>query len=497
MIIVFGLSAALEILLHIVKPFWRVRKVLTGLIVLGIAFSSAGLWMWHISVASTLFLLISLYRVFNLMRMAHGLMHEDYLRRSTWRTSWRLVAVQLVVAGLMVLGHYLQINRQTVWLGLAMLQCIMAVAILASTIRRLRRTAWPVSDLHLSDKELPSISVAIPARNETEDLQRCLESIVASDYPKLEVLVLDDCSQTKRTPEIIRSFAHDGVRFIQGDVPSDTWLPKNQAYDRLTHEASGEYIVFCGADVRFKPDSLRLLVTQLLHKKKQMVSIMPQRSRQARARASLVQAMRYWWELAPPRRMFNRPAVLSSCWIISRQALQKAGGFAAVTRAIVPEAHFAKELIKTDEYSFMRSSELLGIESAKAAAEQRATAIRMRYPQLHRQPEQVWLLTVAELAFLLFPFVIGVAGFWVHFGIVTQGLALGASLLLAVAHILIARTTRVNSWWFAWVAFPFMVALDIALVHYSMWRYEFSTVDWKGRNICIPVMHVVPHLPKV
>jgi hypothetical protein len=42
-----------------------------------------------------------------------------------------------------------------------------------------------------------------------------------------------------------------------------------------------------------------------------------------------------------------------------------------------------------------------------------------------------------------------------------------------------------------------MVAYDMAILHYSMWQYEFSEVDWKGRNICVPAMHVIPHLPKL
>ena len=51
---------------------------------------------------------------------------------------------------------------------------------------------------------------------------------IASDYPKLEIIVLDDCSQD-RTAEIIRNFAHDGVRFIQSEDNKDNWLDKNKA----------------------------------------------------------------------------------------------------------------------------------------------------------------------------------------------------------------------------------------------------------------------------
>jgi multisubunit Na+/H+ antiporter MnhB subunit len=38
--------------------------------------------------------------------------------------------------------------------------------------------------------------------------------------------------------------------------------------------------------------------------------------------------------------------------------------------------------------------------------------------------------------------------------------------------------------------FPFAVIVDLFLLHLSMFRYEFGSVEWKGRNICIPVMHV-------
>jgi hypothetical protein len=44
---------------------------------------------------------------------------------------------------------------------------------------------------------------------------------------------------------------------------------------------------------------------------------------------------------------------------------------------------------------------------------------------------------------------------------------------------------------------PFAVLYDIGLLNYSMLRYEFGEVLWKGRNVCIPVMRVIPHLPPV
>src|SRR5688500_11530400 len=63
--------------------------------------------------------------------------------------------------------------------------------------------------------EMPSVTVCIPARNEMHALAECLERVLASDYEKLEILVFDD-SSLDDTPTLIKSFAHEGVRFVPG-----------------------------------------------------------------------------------------------------------------------------------------------------------------------------------------------------------------------------------------------------------------------------------------
>ena len=168
-----------------------------------------------------------------------------------------------------------------------------------------------------------------------------------------------------------------------------------------------------------------------------------------------------------------------------------------MSRSIVPEAFFARELIKTDAYTFMRSDVTLGVQSVKAAQDQRNTAIRTRYPQLHRKPEQVWFATLAEAFFLLMPFAVSVGGFWLEISWITHFLSVVAAALLTVTYSLIAVATRVNSPFFAVWAFPLVVVIDLILLQRSMWLYEFNEVLWKGRNVCIPVMHTYSHLPKI
>jgi len=97
-----------------------------------------------------------------------------------------------------------------------------------------------------------TVSVVVPARNEEGFLSRCLESILAQDYPaeRIEVIVVENGS-TDRTPEIaaahaardarvrvVRSEAmnqaaamNDGIVGAQGDVvarvDAHSWIPRD------------------------------------------------------------------------------------------------------------------------------------------------------------------------------------------------------------------------------------------------------------------------------
>jgi hypothetical protein len=304
--------------------------------------------------------------------------------------------------------------------------------------------------------------------------------------------VLDDCSQVK-TSEVIKGFAHDGVRFVRGEEPKGSWLAKNQAYQKLAEEASGELMLFCGVDVRFGSHAIKALVTELLNRNKDMVSVLPRRL-SGNLAGAFIQPMRYWWELSLPRRLFNRPAVLSTCWLIRRKTLNNLGGFGAVSHSIIPEGYFARELVKTNDYSFIRANDTLDVQTHKAYVDQRATAIRTRYPQLRRRPENVLLVVTADLLFLLGPFV-GVAYGLFQNDVAVLNTSIIASAILVLNHLIVVQLTSPSNVVTALINLPIEVLTEVIITIMSMLRYEFGAVEWKDRNVCIPVMHVVPHLP--
>ncbi len=438
-----------------------------------------------------LFGLLALFRLLNMARIYKARMNPFYLLQATRQTSLALLLVHVVSLWLLFLPLFITGNDMLIML--ALLQSWAGAFVFVVTLHNIQKLRFTMPTTYLVDKELPTVTIAVPARNETKDLEQCLKTILANDYPKLEVIVLDDCNPSK-TADIIKNFAHDGIRFVQGHEPDERWLAKNHAYEKLAQEASGELILFCGVDVRFGPQAIRSLVNVMYDRKKAMVSILPVRVR-GTASTAILQPMRYWWELALPRRLFNRPPVLSTCWMIKRKKLKQLGSFGAVRHSIIPEGFFARELVKTDEYSFIRSSNELDVQTVKAFPEQQQTALRTSYPKIRRRPENALFLMIVDFLLLIGPFMTAIYGLFNNAAIVPASTL--ACLLLIGAHVAIISVTDPANVGLALFNFPVAVVSELIVGVRSMMKYEFGTITWKDRNICIPVMHVIPRLPKL
>jgi len=466
--------------------WWRWRYAWSLLTMALVTLGSVGLLLFRPTLASVFVAVIGIYRLVHLKRVISGHSEPQFMKQRLRTSAYGLGGLQLVIVAWTAVTHYIVPTWSAYATALAGIQMLCALGLYASLRRQLYTTRPYEKKLStVSVSHLPSLTVAIPARNEDAQLEGCLTALLASDYPKLEVLVLDDSSQDK-TPDIIKRYAHAGVRFVRGQKLHEGWVAKNQACAQLAHEASGELILFAGVDIRVTETSISRLVQLMLAKQKDMVCVLPL-NRQFQ-QIPLLQSMRYFWEMVPPRRLFKRPPVLSSCWIIQRESLERAGGFAAVSRSITPEAHFAHSLAAHDGYSFIRSSEMLGISSEKPLASQHETALISRYPQLHRRLELVALLALAEVLLVVGAPLLAVAA------AATQQLpalimAMVAAIVLAAVYGQLQRTifTRVSAF-DAYLTYPWAVLADLIYLHLSCYRYEFAQVTWKDRDVAQAVM---------
>ncbi len=483
--ILFLLAGLIELSLYL-APLWQYKKTLGTISLALLALATGMLIASKPGIGNFVIAFISFYRFINLARLVAGRSDERYLKSVGLRTSVILITAQSIFAYVYwAIGNYLSPSFSLVILLASIAQIVVALAILLIIFKNLQKIKYRPASKFLPGSSLPTITIAIPARNETPELSQCLDAIIRSSYPKMEVLVLDDCSQDK-TAEIIKNYAHSGVRFLKGEEPKTKWLAKNQAYERLFKEASGEFILFCGVDIKLGKDSVMALVQKALNSNKNMISMLPVVST-PNEKLSLIQPMRYWWELALPRKLVNRPPVLSSCWLIKRSFLKKLGGFSSVERNVIPEGYFALEAIKDNHYSFLRTSGELQVTSIKSRTDQIDRAIRVRYPEIHHRLELAAFLTLFQARFLLLPFVLSIWGFVFGYSLVAV-LSVMASVILVFAHGLVISNTSTSYNWLKALTFPACILTEIVLAHVSMWKYEFSVVDWKGRNICLPVM---------
>ena len=124
---------------------------------------------------------------------------------------------------------------------------------------------------------LPRVSILVPARNEALNIEACVRSLLAQDYPAFQVHVLDDHS-TDGTGDIVRRLGLDegnGGLLKGADLP-EGWVGKNWACHQLSEVAEGEYLLFTDADTMHAPGALRALVSLAQERQAALVSAWPE-----------------------------------------------------------------------------------------------------------------------------------------------------------------------------------------------------------------------------
>lgn len=165
------------------------------------------------------------------------------------------------------------------------------------------------------------VSLIIPARNEARRLPTLLAGLAGEGPPELEILVVDDDSTDGTASAVLGARARDGrVRLVSCPPRPAGWAGKTWALDRGVAAASGQWLVFCDADLEPESGFLGCAFGLIRREKLDALSLLPRMSNRRRA-----------------------PSILLACFVVSRALLFRPaapgrrglvqGAFLAVRRA--------------------------------------------------------------------------------------------------------------------------------------------------------------------
>ena len=101
----------------------------------------------------------------------------------------------------------------------------------------------------------PLVTLVVPAHNEEKGIEKCIEAILEIDYPKKEVIVVDDGS-TDKTYQLASKYRSKGVKVIHRKNAGG----KSGALNTGILIAKGEIIITCDADSMIGRSALRMII---------------------------------------------------------------------------------------------------------------------------------------------------------------------------------------------------------------------------------------------
>jgi chlorobactene glucosyltransferase len=342
----------------------------------------------------------------------------------------------------------------------------------------------------------PLISVCIPARNEERNIRACVEAVLAQDYPRFEVIVLDDRS-TDSTPEILHSHAaqNDKLKILSGaDLPIG-WAGKPHALFQAARSARGEWLCFIDADTFLSPETLSSVYTKATNTHADMFTIMT------------FQILGSFWEKTvmplvmtalsvgfSPRKVNDpstRDAIANGQFIfIKRSVYDAIGGHESVKNQIVEDKAISEQ-VKWNGYR------LIVADGMKVARTRMYTSLpsmwegwtKNIYLGLSDRPGLLLLgafgASLAVIAALFLPAWPLLGLWWTFHGGGFMGAAVAAEAILLWAYLLtvramVAHKMEISRWWA--LSTPLGAGVFAGMMLTSAWKVlSGQGVTWKGR----------------
>ena len=229
-------------------------------------------------------------------------------------------------------------------------ECVLWMVLAIRAVREWRCALFIADALRLPAIPLPLLTVVIPAHNEELMAPNCARSVLASDYPALELIfVLDRCTDGTRAALEPIAAADPRLRIVENSSCPTDWAGKCNAARVGADNARGELILFTDADTHFDPRLLRASVQLLRSRALSMLSLFSSPTH------------KHWFEMVVqpvtslmllklfPMKRANaatgrRPFANGQFMLFERSAYQALGGHAAVKDDLLEDLAFARRM---------------------------------------------------------------------------------------------------------------------------------------------------------
>jgi hopene-associated glycosyltransferase HpnB len=270
-------------------------------------------------------------------------------------------------------------------------------------------------------------------------------------------------------------------RPLPGGWAGKVWAMKQGTDLAESHPEQPRYLLFSDADIAFASDVLRRLVARAEAEGLALTSLMAKLRCESLAERGLIPAFVFFFQMLYPFRWVNRPdrktaAAAGGCMLVRLQALQDAGGFAAIRDRLIDDCALARILKPIGPIWLGLTESMHSLRPYPHTGDVGRMISRSAYEQLARSPILL-AVTLAGMAltYLAPPVLaLGASG-------IAQAMAAAAWMLMAAAFQPMLRFYRVNpSWGFLLpaIACAYMVFTLRSAYQHACGRGG----QWKGRT---------------
>jgi hopene-associated glycosyltransferase HpnB len=321
----------------------------------------------------------------------------------------------------------------------------------------------------------PAVTAVVPARNEADVVGRSLASLLAQDYPgDFRVILVDDQSDDG-TGDLARALRDPRLTVLTAAPRPAGWMGKIWAMQQGC-EAAGtpDYFWFTDADIAHGPENLRLLVARAAEKDRVLVSLMARLSCRTPAEHFLIPAFVFFFAMLFPFAHVNDPgrriaAAAGGCMLARRDALEAAGGLAAIRHNIIDDCALARAMKKQGPIWLGLTDRSVSLRPYAHLADIRRMVARSAYAQLGYSPLAL-LGTLAGMVLLYLAPVMAALFAW---GI-SQLAGWLAWIVMAVMFQPVLRFYRLSPLWGG--------ALPLIGAFYAAFTLESAIRCWQGKG---------------